>query len=53
MDQGEIRAGDASAMATVVVYALVGFHLAQEFFGAPVGVGRDRFVDALVDLLAP
>ncbi len=40
-------------MATVVVYALVGFHLAQEFFGAPVGVGRDRFVDALVDLLAP
>lgn len=53
MERGEIRAGDASAMATVVVYALVGFHLAQEFFGGPVGVGRDRFVDALVDLLAP
>ncbi len=53
MERGEIRAGDASAMATVVVYALVGFHLAQAFFGAPVGVGRDRFVDALVDLLAP
>lgn len=53
MDHGEIRAGDADAVASVVMYALVGFHLAQEFFGAPVGVGRDRFVDALVDLLAP
>jgi AcrR family transcriptional regulator len=53
MDRGEIRAGDASAMATVVMYALVGFHLAQEFFATPVGVSRDRFVDALVDLLSP
>jgi AcrR family transcriptional regulator len=53
MDRGEIRAGDASAIATVVVYALVGFHLAQEFFGTPVGVSRDRFVDTLVDLLSP
>lgn len=31
----------------------VGFHLAQAIFGAPVGVGRDRFVDALAELLAP
>lgn len=53
MERGEIRAGDAAAMATVMMYSLVGFHLAQEFFGAPVGVGRDRFVQTLVDLLAP
>lgn len=53
MDRGEIRAGDPTAIATVVVHSLVGFHLAHEFFGAPVGVDRDQFVDALVDLLAP
>ena len=53
MERGEIRTGDPSAMASVVVHALVGFHLAQEFFGSPVGGGRDGFVDALVALLAP
>lgn len=51
MDDGEIRAGDAVAIATAVMYSLVGYQLAHEFFGAPVGVDRDRFVDALVGLL--
>jgi AcrR family transcriptional regulator len=53
MDRGELRDGDATAVASVVIYALVGFHLAHEFFGAPVGVDRDHFIDAIVDLLAP
>lgn len=53
MDRGELRDGDAAAIASVMMYSLVGFHLAGEFFGAPVSVERDRFVDAVVDLLAP
>jgi AcrR family transcriptional regulator len=50
MDAGTIPAGDAEAVATVVMMALVGFHLAERFFGGPVGVDRDRFVSALVAL---
>lgn len=42
---------DAEAVAAVVQFALVGFHLAEQFFGGPVGVGRERFTTALADLV--
>jgi AcrR family transcriptional regulator len=51
MDAGEIPARDAEGVASVVLFALVGHHLASRFFGTPVGVNRDRFVAALADLV--
>ncbi|HUR12990.1 MAG TPA: helix-turn-helix domain-containing protein [Mycobacteriales bacterium] len=51
MDTGEVPARDAVAVAAVVQMALVGHHLAEQFFGAGLGVDRDRFVAALADLV--
>lgn len=42
---------DTEAVATVVIFALVGHHLAERFFGLPVGVDRDRFAVALAGLV--
>jgi AcrR family transcriptional regulator len=51
MDAGEIPSRDAEAVASVVLFALVGHHLASRFFGTPVGVDEERFVAALADLV--
>jgi hypothetical protein len=51
MDGGVIPARDAEAVATVVMMALVGYHLAEQFFGAPLGVSRDRYAAALASLV--
>jgi hypothetical protein len=41
-------------MASVIMSALVGFHLANQFFrGVPSRVDRARFVSALVDVVSP
>jgi AcrR family transcriptional regulator len=55
--QQEMAAGevpprdDAVAVAAVVQMALVGHHLAEQFFGTALGVDRERFVTALADLV--
>jgi AcrR family transcriptional regulator len=51
MDAGTVPERDAEAIATVAMMALVGFHLADRFFGNPIGVDRDRFVSALAALV--
>jgi len=52
MARGEIPSRDADAVASVVLFALVGHHLAEQFFGATVGVDRARFAAALASLVA-
>ena len=53
-DAGQIPERDAEGVASVVMSALVGFHLASQFFrGVPNPVDRARFVSSLVDLVAP
>ena len=52
MDSGEIPRRDAEALAAVVLFALVGHHLAEQFFGGPVGIDRDRFAAALAALVS-
>jgi AcrR family transcriptional regulator len=52
MARGEIPARDADAVASVVLFALVGHHLAERFFGATVGVDRARFAAALASLVS-
>jgi AcrR family transcriptional regulator len=42
---------DPVAVAAVVQMALVGHHLAEQFFGTSPGVDRARFVAALADLV--
>jgi len=43
---------DDAALGAVLISAIVGYHLAGEYFGAPpAGVDRDRFVATLVDLV--
>lgn len=51
MARGEVPGDDAEAVATVAMLALVGHHLAEHFFGTPVGVDRDRFVDTLARMV--
>jgi AcrR family transcriptional regulator len=51
MARGEIADADADAVAAVAMFALVGHHLAEHFFGAPVGVDRDRFVETLARMV--
>ncbi len=51
MAAGEIPDRDADAVATAVMMALVGYHLAEQFFGSPVGVDRARFINALASLV--
>jgi AcrR family transcriptional regulator len=47
MERGEVAAGDAEAVASVAMFALVGHHLAEHVFGAPIGADRERFVETL------
>jgi AcrR family transcriptional regulator len=51
MARGEIPERDADAVASVVLFAVVGHHLAERFFGGPVGVDRERFAAALASLV--
>lgn len=51
MKAGAIPRRDADAVATAVMMSLVGYHLADQFFGTPVGVDRARFVKALASLV--
>jgi AcrR family transcriptional regulator len=52
MAAGEIPERDADAVASVVLFALVGHALAEQFFGATVGVDRARFAAALASLVS-
>jgi AcrR family transcriptional regulator len=51
MERGEIAAEDADAVAAVAMLALVGHHLAEHFFGAPIGADRERFVETLARMV--
>jgi AcrR family transcriptional regulator len=51
MERGEIPERDADAVAAVVLFAVVGHHLAEWFFGGTVGVDRERFAAALASLV--
>ncbi len=51
MERGEIAQADADAVAAVAMLALVGHHLAEHFFGAPIGVDRERFVETLARMV--
>lgn len=51
MERGEIAEADADAMASVAMFALVGHHLAEHFFGAPIGADRERFVQTLARMV--
>lgn len=51
MARGEIPERDPEAVAAVVLFAIVGHHLAERFFGGAVGVPRDRFAAALASLV--
>lgn len=44
---------DSAALGAVVLSALVGYHLASDYFGTPPGgIGRDEFVETLAGLVA-
>lgn len=50
---GDIGVDDPEAAAAVLQAAVVGYHLASDFFGgAPGGVGLDRYADALAAMAA-
>lgn len=51
MERGEIVEADADAVAAVAMFALVGHHLAEHFFGAPIGADRERFVQTLARMV--
>lgn len=51
MAADEIPQRDADGVASVVLFALVGHHLAEQFFGRAVGVDRERFAAALASLV--
>jgi AcrR family transcriptional regulator len=51
MARGEIVQADADAVAAVAMLALVGHHLAEHFFGAPIGADRERFVQTLARMV--
>jgi AcrR family transcriptional regulator len=51
MARGEIVEADADAVAAVAMFALVGHHLAEHFFGAPIGADRERFVRTLARMV--
>jgi len=54
MEAGQIPERDVEGLAAVIMSALVGYHLANQFFGdVPSSVERARFVSSLVDLVAP
>lgn len=48
----EGRPGNSLALSTVVTSALVGYHLARDFFGhMPADIDPDEFADTLADLV--
>ncbi len=51
MERGEIAKADADGVAAVAMFALVGHHLAEHFFGAPIGADRERFVETLARMV--
>ena len=51
MERGEIVEADADAVAAVAMLALVGHHLAEHFFGTPIGADRARFVQTLARMV--
>ncbi len=51
MKAGTIPERDADAVATAVMMSIVGYHLAEQFFGTPVGLDQDRFIKALASLV--
>jgi AcrR family transcriptional regulator len=51
MARGEIAEVDADAVAAVAMLALVGHHLAEHFFGAPIGADRERFIQTLARMV--
>jgi AcrR family transcriptional regulator len=51
MARGEVVEADADAVAAVAMFALVGHHLAEHFFGAPIGADRERFVQTLARMV--
>ena len=52
MEAGAIPAGDADALAALVLCALTGYHLSQAFFRRPPGgLTADAMVATLVDLV--
>lgn len=51
MAAGDIPDRDPDAVAAAVMMALVGYHLAEQFFGTPAGVDRGRFIAALASLV--
>ncbi|MEZ5178009.1 MAG: TetR/AcrR family transcriptional regulator [Acidimicrobiales bacterium] len=53
MASGGIPERDPKVLGPVLTSALIGYHLSTVYFGGPPGgVGADRFVDELVDLVA-
>jgi hypothetical protein len=51
MERREIAEADADAVAAIAMLALVGHHLAEHFFGAPIGADRERFVETLARMV--
>jgi AcrR family transcriptional regulator len=51
MERGEVVEADADAVASVAMFALVGHHLAEHFFGSPIGADRERFVQTLARMV--
>jgi len=51
---GDQAPGDVRALGAVIISALVGYTLANDYFGSPPGgVDQDRFVATLAQLIAP
>lgn len=42
---------DVDAVAVVAMFSLIGHHMAERFFGMPIGVTRERFVAALTSMV--
>lgn len=51
MERGEVAPADAEVVAAVAMLALVGHHLAEHVFGAPIGAERERFVETLARMV--
>jgi len=54
MKKGVVRGDDPQALSSVVLSAMVGYHLASTYFDAtPGNVESERFIETLVDLMLP
>jgi AcrR family transcriptional regulator len=52
MKNGILKGNDPEVLSSVLMSALVGYHLSNTFFeSAPAGIDSDRFVEGLVDLV--